>query len=224
MRSVMAHPLWWPAPQRLAFLIGISDRVEGEDRAVSGALADGVCCASYLVVVGVCCASYLVVVVGDRNLPLSLLVVAPPASMLCLMVSPRRHAAVQEDRTMYQALECCAQDAIGPGGSWAAHMDSGLVNNLGKEKQSRHTLVSTGSNTGRWNALASSLRITSLQWPLCGTLPDVQVLLFAMSLPVSQASTASTATQACVTCCGSSETSTTISGPCPVRGRTYVLV
>lgn len=33
---------------------------------------------------------------------------------------------------MYQALECCAQDAIGPGGSWAAAMDSGLVNNLGK--------------------------------------------------------------------------------------------
>ncbi len=38
----------------------------------------------------------------------------------------------QEDRTLYQALECCAQDAIGPGGSWAASMDSGLVNNLGQ--------------------------------------------------------------------------------------------
>lgn len=35
MRSVMAHPLWWPGPQRLAFLIAVSDRVEGEDRAVS---------------------------------------------------------------------------------------------------------------------------------------------------------------------------------------------
>lgn len=39
---------------------------------------------------------------------------------------------VQEEQTMYQALECCVQDAIGPGGSWAAVMDSGLVNNLGK--------------------------------------------------------------------------------------------
>ena len=38
---------------------------------------------------------------------------------------------LQEDRTMYQALECCAEDAIGPGGSWAAVLDSGLVNNLG---------------------------------------------------------------------------------------------
>ena len=34
MHSVMVHPLWWPPPQRLAFLIAISDRVEGEDRAV----------------------------------------------------------------------------------------------------------------------------------------------------------------------------------------------
>lgn len=33
---------------------------------------------------------------------------------------------------MYQALECCTQDAIGHGGSWAALMDSGLVNNLGE--------------------------------------------------------------------------------------------
>lgn len=39
---------------------------------------------------------------------------------------------LQEDRTMYQALECCVQDAIGPGSSWAAAMDSGLVNNLGE--------------------------------------------------------------------------------------------
>lgn len=49
---------------------------------------------------------------------------------------PKRAAAhddaLQEDRTLYQALECCAQDAIGPGGSWAASMDSGLVNNLGE--------------------------------------------------------------------------------------------
>lgn len=35
MQSVMVHPLWWPPPQRLAFLIAVSDRVEGEDRAVS---------------------------------------------------------------------------------------------------------------------------------------------------------------------------------------------
>lgn len=35
IHSVMAHPLWWPSPQRLAFLIAVSDRVEGEDRAVS---------------------------------------------------------------------------------------------------------------------------------------------------------------------------------------------
>lgn len=34
MHSVMVHPVWWPAPQRLAFLIAVSDRVEGEDRAV----------------------------------------------------------------------------------------------------------------------------------------------------------------------------------------------
>lgn len=34
MHSVMVHPLWWPPPQRLAFLIAVSDRVEGEDRAV----------------------------------------------------------------------------------------------------------------------------------------------------------------------------------------------
>ena len=42
------------------------------------------------------------------------------------------YAVLQEDRTMYQALECCAEDAIGPRGSWAALMDSGLVNNLGE--------------------------------------------------------------------------------------------
>jgi hypothetical protein len=39
MRSVMVHPLWWPPPQRLAFLIQMSDRVEGEDRRVSAALS-----------------------------------------------------------------------------------------------------------------------------------------------------------------------------------------
>lgn len=37
MRSVMVHPVWWPPPQRLAFLIAVSDRVEGEDRAVRSA-------------------------------------------------------------------------------------------------------------------------------------------------------------------------------------------
>jgi serine/threonine-protein kinase/endoribonuclease IRE1 len=31
--AAMAHPLWWPAPRRLAFLVDVSDRVEGEDRA-----------------------------------------------------------------------------------------------------------------------------------------------------------------------------------------------
>lgn len=35
---------------------------------------------------------------------------------------------------MYEALECCTQDAFGSGGSWAALMDSGLVNNLGKQR------------------------------------------------------------------------------------------
>lgn len=73
MTSVMCHPLWWTAPQRLSFLIAVSDRVECEDRA--------------------------------------------------------------EDRTMYQALECCMQDVVGSGGSWAALMDSGLVNNLGKYRK-----------------------------------------------------------------------------------------
>lgn len=50
---------------------------------------------------------------------------------LWLFFTPVAAWCVQEDRTMYQALECCAQDAIGSGGSWAALMDSGLVNNLG---------------------------------------------------------------------------------------------
>lgn len=44
MHSVMAHPVWWPGPQRLAFLIAVSDRVEGEDRAVSAAPTAGDCC------------------------------------------------------------------------------------------------------------------------------------------------------------------------------------
>ncbi len=39
MHSIMVHPLWWPPPQRLAFLIAVSDRVEGEDRAVRTATA-----------------------------------------------------------------------------------------------------------------------------------------------------------------------------------------
>jgi len=34
--AAMAHPLWWPAPRRLAFLIDVSDRVEGEDRSGDG--------------------------------------------------------------------------------------------------------------------------------------------------------------------------------------------
>ena len=58
---------------------------------------------------------------------------APP-SQLCLWSpspSPSYGVNMQEDGTMYQALECCAADAIGSGGSWAAQLDSGLVNNLG---------------------------------------------------------------------------------------------
>ena len=51
------------------------------------------------------------------------------------------HLCLQEDRTMYGALECCAQDAIGPGGSWASVMDSGLVNNLGESCCSMWTTV-----------------------------------------------------------------------------------
>lgn len=37
MPAVMCHPLWWDVHRRLAFLIDVSDRVETEDRAVSGA-------------------------------------------------------------------------------------------------------------------------------------------------------------------------------------------
>lgn len=33
VESVMSHPLWWASDQRLAFLIDVSDRIEGEDRA-----------------------------------------------------------------------------------------------------------------------------------------------------------------------------------------------
>lgn len=55
----------------------------------------------------------------------------------CLSCPLPSHTALQEDRTMYQALECCAQDAIGPGGSWATQMDSGLVNNLGGNGRQR---------------------------------------------------------------------------------------
>ncbi len=36
--AAMAHPLWWPAPRRLAFLIDVSDRVEGEDRSGDGTM------------------------------------------------------------------------------------------------------------------------------------------------------------------------------------------
>lgn len=32
--AALTHPLWWDAPTRLAFLIDVSDRVEGEDRSV----------------------------------------------------------------------------------------------------------------------------------------------------------------------------------------------
>jgi serine/threonine-protein kinase/endoribonuclease IRE1 len=36
--AAMAHPLWWPSPRRLAFLIDVSDRVEGEDRSGDGTM------------------------------------------------------------------------------------------------------------------------------------------------------------------------------------------
>lgn len=34
MAAVMAHPFWWPAAKKLAFLIDVSNRVENEDREV----------------------------------------------------------------------------------------------------------------------------------------------------------------------------------------------
>lgn len=34
--ALLAHPLWWRPPTRLAFLIDFSDRMELEDRAVGG--------------------------------------------------------------------------------------------------------------------------------------------------------------------------------------------
>lgn len=71
VRAAMAHPLWWPGPRRLAFLIDVSDRVEGEDRA--------------------------------------------------------------EDATLYAALEALSPEVMGEeGASWAAKLDSWLINNLGK--------------------------------------------------------------------------------------------
>ncbi|KAL6780758.1 hypothetical protein ACKKBF_B11875 [Auxenochlorella protothecoides x Auxenochlorella symbiontica] len=36
--AVLTHPLWWPSAQRLAFLIDVSDRVEGEDRVEDGSM------------------------------------------------------------------------------------------------------------------------------------------------------------------------------------------
>lgn len=39
---------------------------------------------------------------------------------------------LQEDRTLLAALEALLEEAVGPGRSWAAAMDSGLVNNLGE--------------------------------------------------------------------------------------------
>ena len=36
--AAMAHPLWWPVSRRLAFLIHVSDRVEGEDRSGDGTM------------------------------------------------------------------------------------------------------------------------------------------------------------------------------------------
>ena len=117
MHSIMVHPLWWPPPQRLAFLIAVSDRVEGEDRAVRSTTAS----------------LLLQVVVWGRGWVRKRSVIHWCNPGACLVVP-------QEDRTLYQALECCAQDAIGPGGSWAASMDSGLVNNLGQwHAGSRHS-------------------------------------------------------------------------------------
>lgn len=33
MKAILAHPVWWSCPRSLSFLISVSDRVEGEDRA-----------------------------------------------------------------------------------------------------------------------------------------------------------------------------------------------
>jgi hypothetical protein len=38
----------------------------------------------------------------------------------------------QEDQSPYQSLETLLEEAVGPSRSWAAAMDSGLVNNLGE--------------------------------------------------------------------------------------------
>ena len=102
----MAHPLWWPPAKRLAFLIAISDRVEVEDRAVSTQGA-------YPDIASRSC----------------------PCFALIPLTKPSYGVTMQEDGTMYQALECCAADAIDTGGSWAAQLDSGLVNNLGALSQ-----------------------------------------------------------------------------------------
>ena len=32
--AVMAHPFWWPASRKLAFLVDLSNRFENEDREV----------------------------------------------------------------------------------------------------------------------------------------------------------------------------------------------
>lgn len=104
---------------------------------------------------------------------------------------------------MYQALECCAQDAIGPGGSWAAVMDSGLVNNLGA--RAHEWLPAWAMPVARQRVLASVFAVLR---PTRRCVPTHSV---CVALTV-QASTASTATAACETCCVSSATSTTTFG------------
>ena len=122
MTSVMVHPLWWPVTQRLAFLITISDRVENEDRMVRAKGCWAPAGAESRARAG-------------AEMALGLGLVLPGLSRSLLLYPPhvRYHPtpAVQEDRRLYQALECCAPDAVGTSGSWASVMDSGLVNNLG---------------------------------------------------------------------------------------------
>ena len=49
--------------------------------------------------------------------------------------SPPPALCSQEDQRLFQALECCGAEVVGAGGSWAAPLDSGLVNNLGRYRR-----------------------------------------------------------------------------------------
>ena len=85
--AVMAHPLWWPVPRGLAFLIDISDRVEGEDRA------------------------------GEGGIYLALEALSPEA----IRHKNSHSSSDQGDHII--------------NGNWAAALDSGLLNNLGKYRR-----------------------------------------------------------------------------------------